>query len=67
MPVTKIGQTSHTAVNELQQKHFDVDMKIREVLNILELKVKMKLASRLPQIVDEIKADMETIDGSITG
>ena len=62
MPVMKTGQASHNEVNDLQQKHWDLDMKIREVLDMVPLNVKGRLVLRLPGVLDEIKSEMKALD-----
>ena len=58
MPTTKLGSSSHTAVNDLQMKHYDLDRKIGETLSVINLDVKSRLAARLPAIVDQIQSEM---------
>jgi hypothetical protein len=59
MPVAKLGQSSINEVNNIQQKHWDIDMKIRDVLAAAPLNVKQVLASRLPSIVNEIDSELK--------
>jgi hypothetical protein len=65
MPTSKLGQSSSNQVSDLNQMHFDVDMKIRDTLTTAPLNVKRKLASRLPQIIDEMKS--EPLEGEPSG
>ncbi len=65
MVVAKLGQSSSNEVNDIQQAHFDVDMKLREVLTVASLDVKRMLVSRLPAVIEEIKAEMQRKDTDI--
>lgn len=58
MPITKLGQISSNEISDLQQKHWDVDMKLRDVLTVMSLEQKMALLNRLPGLVDEIKLQL---------
>ena len=62
MPTAKLGQVSSNEVSDLMQKHWDADQKIRELLVNASLDVKMKVASRLPMMMDEIKAEMARVE-----
>lgn len=58
MPTTKLGQASTNEVNDLMQKHWDADMKLRDILSTASLEVKLKLPQRLTGLIDEIKSEM---------
>jgi len=62
MPITKLGQISSNEISDLQQKHWDVDMRLRDQLTILSLEQKLALVNRLPGLVDEIKMEMAQRD-----
>jgi hypothetical protein len=66
MPTMKIGQVSHNEITKLQQEHFDLNMRIREVLDIISLNVKAKLISRLPGLIDEINAELRANENDIS-
>lgn len=55
MPITKLGQVSSNEISDLQQKHFDVDMKLRDHMTTMSLEQKMALLNRMPGLIDEIK------------
>ena len=65
MAVAKLGQASHNEINDLRQKHFDLDIKLGEVLNTTTLDIKQIVVARLPQLIDEIKAEMAAREGDI--
>ena len=65
MPTAKIGQASHNQINDLQQKHWDVDMKIREVLDLASLEAKTKLATRISGLLDEINAELRATENDL--
>ena len=67
MPVTKLGQSSSNEVNDLQQKHWDVDMKIRDMMAGQSLNAKMALAARLPRVMDEIESEMKAKETHMQG
>lgn len=46
-------------MNDMMQKHFDLDMKIRDVLTTANLQVKTILANRLQGILDGIDSEMK--------
>lgn len=58
MPVTKLGQIASNQINDIAQKHFDIDMRIRETLTVASLNAKQVLASRLPSILESIEAEI---------
>lgn len=58
MPTQKLGQIASNQINDLAQKHFDVDMRIRESLTTASLNAKNILATRLPAIIEGIEAEM---------
>ena len=58
MPITKLGQVSSNELSSLQQKHFDIDMRLRDYLSVLSMDQKLALVSRLPGLIDEIKAEL---------
>lgn len=58
MPTAKLGQASSNEVSDLMQKHWDADNAIREILVNASLDIKMKVAARLPGLIDEIKAEI---------
>jgi len=62
MPITKLGQLSSNELSDIQQKHWDVDMRLRDNLTILSLEQKMALLNRLPGLIDEIKAQLAQKD-----
>lgn len=59
MPTQKLGQIASNQINDLSQKHFDVDMKIRDILQVVTLDAKTILASRLDSIVNGIEAEIK--------
>jgi len=59
MPISKLGQIASNEINDLAQKHFDVDMKIRDVLTTASLNAKSVLATRLASIVESIEAELQ--------
>ena len=65
MPVTKLGQASHNELSDLRQKHFDLDIRIGEVLNSASLDIKGKIVARLPGLIDEINAEMKQRENDI--
>lgn len=65
MATAKLGQSSSNQVSDLQQQHFDVDNRIREVLTVASLDVKRSLVSRLPSMIEEIKSEMQRKDADI--
>ena len=65
MVMQKLGQVSHNAINDLQQKHFDMNMKMGEVMNDVPLDVKAVLITRLPGLISEIKAEMMARENDI--
>ncbi len=65
MAMHKLGQVSHNAINDLQQKHFDMNMKLGEIMNDASLDVKAKIVLRLPGLLDEIKAELESRENDI--
>ena len=67
MPVMKIGQASHNEVSKLEQQHFDLNMKIRDILDTIPLDVKARLVTKLPGVIDEIDAEMKASDQNIGG
>jgi len=60
MPTAKLGQIASNEINDLSQKHFDVDMKIRDILSAQSLDVKRMLVDRLTGMCDQIKTEIET-------
>lgn len=62
MPITKLGQISSDEISDLQQKHWDVDMRLRDELTVLSLEQKLVLVNRLPGLVDEIKMELAQRD-----
>jgi len=66
MPTMKTGQASHNEISKLEQDHFDLNMKIRETLDIIPLSVKAKLAVRLPALVDDINAELKSSENDIS-
>lgn len=62
MPITKLGQISSNEISDLQQKHWDVDMRLRDELTVLSLEQKLVLVNRLPGLVDEIKMELAQRD-----
>jgi len=62
MPITKLGQLSTTELNDVQQKHFDIDMRLRDHLTVMSLEQKMALLNRLPGLIDEIKLQLAQKD-----
>jgi hypothetical protein len=58
MPTQKLGQASSSEMSALMQRHWDVDMKIRDILSAVSLDVKGKLALRLGGLIDEIKNEL---------
>lgn len=58
MPTVKLGQAPSNALSDVQQRHWDADMKIREHLSIMSLDEKMKLIVRLPGVIAEIRAEL---------
>jgi len=65
MPTMKVGQVSSNTVSDLQQKHWDLDRKIGETLGMVNLNVKAKLALRIPQLVEEINAEIQATENDI--
>jgi len=65
MAVAKLGQASHNELNDLRQKHWDLDIKLGEILNTASMEVKMAVVSRLPGLIDEIKAEMAARESDI--
>lgn len=65
MAITKLGQLSHNAVNDLQQRHFDANMKMGEIFNDLPLDLKNKVITMMPQFISEIKAEMAQRENDI--
>ena len=59
MPTQKLGQIASNQINDLAQKHFDIDMRIRDSLTIASLDVKTVLATRLPSILEGISAELQ--------
>jgi|WetSurMetagenome_2_1015567.scaffolds.fasta_scaffold1183154_2 hypothetical protein len=62
MPITKLGQVSSSEISDLQQKHFDIDMRLRDQLTVMSLEQKMALLNRLPGLIDEIKLQLAQKD-----
>jgi hypothetical protein len=62
MPTAKLGQIASNDINDLSQKHFDVDMKIRDILSAQSLDVKRMLCDRLQGVCDQIKTEMDSRD-----
>jgi len=60
MPTAKLGQIASNEINDLSQKHFDVDMKIRDILSAQSLDVKRMLVDRLTGMCDQIKTEIDT-------
>jgi len=58
MPITKLGQVSSNEISDLQQKHFDMDMKLRDYFTVMSLEQKMAMLNRLPGLIDEIKLQL---------
>jgi hypothetical protein len=58
MATAKLGQVSSNQISDLAAKHWDVDMKIRDMLSTASLDVKTKLAMRLGGLIDEIKSEL---------
>lgn len=58
MATSKLGQASSIQMSDLMQKHWDIDMKIRDILSAASLDVKTKLATRLSGLIDEIKGEL---------
>jgi len=58
MPITKLGQVSSNEISDLQQKHFDIDMKLRDYFTVMSLEQKMALLNRIPGLIDEIKLQL---------
>jgi len=65
MAVAKLEQASHNELNDLRQKHWDLDIKLGEILNTASMEVKMAVVSRLPGLIDEIKAEMAARESDI--
>jgi len=65
MVTRKIGQASHNEVTQLQQQHFDLDMRIREYLDMLSIEMKQKLVAKMPMIIDEINAELKSSENDI--
>lgn len=60
MPTAKLGQIASNEINDLAQKHFDVDMKIRDILSAQSLDVKRMLIDRLTGMCDQIQTELDT-------
>lgn len=58
MPVAKLGQIASNQINDIAQKHFDIDMRIRDTLTTATLNAKQVLASRLPSILEQIESEL---------
>ena len=63
MPTMKLGQISSNQMSDFQQQHFDADMQFREILTNTPLDIKRKLITRLPGMIDEIKANDRGLNG----
>lgn len=59
MPTQKLGQIASNQINDLAQKHFDIDMRLRDTLTTASLDVKTVLATRLPSILESIQAEIQ--------
>jgi len=59
MPTAKLGQIASNEINDLSQKHFDVDMKIRDILSAQSLDVKRMLIDRLTTMCDQIQTELD--------
>lgn len=62
MPTTKLGQLSSNAVGDLQQDHFDMNQKIHEMLSPVNLDSKRRFVRKMPALLDEIRAEIESED-----
>lgn len=67
MPITKLGQVSSNEISDLHQKHFDIDMRLRDQLTVMSLEQKMALLNRLPGLIDEIKLQLAQTELSKQG
>lgn len=63
MPTAKLGQVSSNAINDVQQKHWDAMMRIREFIDVLTLDEKLKLIAKMPSVIDGIKSEMRGLNG----
>jgi hypothetical protein len=59
MPITKLGQLSANELSDLQQKHFDVDMKLRDHMTTMPLDMKLLMLSKMPSFVDGLRSELE--------
>lgn len=59
MPTQKLGQIASNQINDLAQKHFDIDMRIRDSLTVASLNAKTVLATRLPGILEAIESELQ--------
>jgi len=65
MPTQKLGQIASNQINDLAQKHFDIDMRLRDTLTTASLDVKQTLATRLPSILEAISAELQANQPSL--
>jgi len=65
MAITKLGQASHNELNDVRQKHFDLDIRLSEILAMTNLEIKQALIARLPGMIDEIKAELMARESDI--
>ena len=65
MPTQKLGQIASNQINDLAQKHFDLDMRIRDSLTTASLDVKAVFATRLPSILESIQAEIQANQPSL--
>ena len=61
MVMMKLAQTSSNEMNDLMQRHFDVDMKIRDILTTASLSAKTELLGKLPQILADIDSQQKAL------
>lgn len=62
MPTVKLGQLSSLDIQKTEMEHFDVDMKIRDLLSVLSLVQKKQLLSKLPTIASELETGEKDIN-----
>jgi len=62
MPTVKLGSISQALASQIQQRHNEVDQKFWELLSLIDYETKIKLLSKLPLILSEIKAEAETLE-----